>query len=248
MSGIGAAFRQAEDRVILPQRSGERRAGQPQSEPHQFGSPQSGNREPSARPRPVQVTPPPAAGPSRARAEDWRQWLLSQAAGQPNTRLLASMLASQQCGRGAMPDWLGLAAGEFAALVAHHFPELPLSALHQPGRTLDPSRIDELDELVRLLLNDIARPSDTQRRLAAIVATGCLGSDHLWQDLGLWERAELSQLLEQNFPVVAQRNHADMKWKRFLYKQLCETEGIYTCRSPSCEVCVDYHACFGPEN
>jgi nitrogen fixation protein NifQ len=191
---------------------------------------------------------PLAACPSRTRVDDWRQWLLGHAAGDPNARPLASMLASQQCGRGAMPDWLGLGAAEFKALVAHHFPALPLSALQQTGCTLDPSRLDELDELVRLLLNDIARPSGNQRWLAVIVATGCMGSDHLWQDLGLWERAELSQLMERNFPAVAQRNDADMKWKRFLYKQLCETEGIYTCRSPSCEVCVDYHACFGPEN
>jgi nitrogen fixation protein NifQ len=75
-----------------------------------------------------------------------------------------------------------------------------------------------------------------------------MGSDHLWQDLGLWNRGELSRLMEQNFPEVAKRNQKDMKWKRFLYKQLCEAEGIYTCRAPSCEVCIDYHACFGPED
>ncbi len=38
-----------------------------------------------------------------------------------------------------------------------------------------------------------------------------------------------------------------MKWKKFIYKQLCITEGIYTCRAPSCEVCADYADCFGPE-
>ena len=41
---------------------------------------------------------------------------------------------------------------------------------------------------------------------------------------------------------------ADMKWKKFFYKQLCQTEGIHTCRAPSCEVCADYQACFGPED
>ncbi len=84
--------------------------------------------------------------------------------------------------------------------------------------------------------------------MAGIVAAGCMGSDHLWQDLGLRQRAELSFLMEHHFPALAEQNCHDMKWKRFLYKQLCEAEGIYTCRSPSCEVCVDYHACFGPEN
>jgi nitrogen fixation protein NifQ len=202
-----------------------------------------------------------------ATAERWRHWLLSQAAGHRNDAILASMLASQCAGLGAMPNRLGLAADAFNALIAHHFPTLRPSDLPQPQRQLDPDRADEREELARLLpdfLDDSAgapseRPDpspsgldprrDWQRRwMAEIIAAGCMGSDHLWQDLGLWNRAELSRLMEQNFPALAQRNCRDMKWKRFLYKQLCETEGIYTCRSPSCEVCVDYHACFGPEN
>ncbi|MEA3640375.1 MAG: nitrogen fixation protein NifQ [Lamprobacter sp.] len=206
-------------------------------------------------------------------AERWRHWLLSLAAGHRNDGLLASMLASQCVGLGAMPDYLGLRPEAFNQLIAYHFPALRQTALAQPQRPLDPERTDERDELVRLLLKGSdngpgngtsddkpsqqpelsasysnLQPSLQQRWMAEIIATGCMGSDHLWQDLGLWNRAELSRLMEQNFPAVAQKNVHDMKWKRFLYKQLCETEGIYTCRSPSCEVCVDYHACFGPEN
>lgn len=83
--------------------------------------------------------------------------------------------------------------------------------------------------------------------MAHVIAAGCMASDHLWHDLGLWQRADLTALMRRNFPSLAARNVRDMKWKRFLYKQLCEAEGIYTCRAPSCEVCTDYHACFGPE-
>jgi len=32
--------------------------------------------------------------------------------------------------------------------------------------------------------------------------------------------------MRRNFPPLAARNRKDMKWKRFLYKQLCEAEGI----------------------
>ncbi|MCU7810980.1 MAG: nitrogen fixation protein NifQ, partial [Candidatus Thiodiazotropha sp. (ex Notomyrtea botanica)] len=74
-----------------------------------------------------------------------------------------------------------------------------------------------------------------------------LGDDHLWQDLGLWQRSDLSRLMMVCFRPLARLNDRDMKWKKFLYKQLCETEGIYTCRSPSCKVCVDYDNCFGCE-
>jgi hypothetical protein len=38
-----------------------------------------------------------------------------------------------------------------------------------------------------------------------------------------------------------------MKWKKFLYKQLCEAEGLYLCRAPSCSVCVDHPLCYGSE-
>lgn len=200
-------------------------------------------------------------------AERWRHWLLSQAAGHRNDSLVASMLASLCAGLGGMPDCLGLRPASFKALIAYHFPALRQKVLPSPQRRLEPGRADERDELVRLLLkpaddrsdeptersspsvsNVQSRPSPQQRWMAEIVAAGCMGSDHLWQDLGLWNRAELRRLMEQNFPALAQRNLRDMKWKRFLYKQLCEAEGIYTCRSPSCEVCVDYHACFGPQN
>lgn len=84
--------------------------------------------------------------------------------------------------------------------------------------------------------------------MAHVVAAGCMAADHLWQDLGLPTRGELTALMRRNFPTLAARNVKDMKWKRFLYKQLCEAEGIYTCRAPSCQVCTDYHACFGPED
>jgi nitrogen fixation protein NifQ len=74
-----------------------------------------------------------------------------------------------------------------------------------------------------------------------------MAADHLWQDLGLPTRSELTALMRRNFPALAARNVMDMKWKRFLYKQLCEAEGVYACRAPSCQMCTDYDACFAPE-
>ena len=44
------------------------------------------------------------------------------------------------------------------------------------------------------------------------------------------------------------RNDRDMKWKKFLYKQLCDRAEINACRAPSCSVCSDYARCFGPED
>ncbi len=111
-------------------------------------------------------------------------------------------------------------------------------------------RDDEVDDLVALLVehgDPMAGAPDEVARIAEVVALACLGDNHLWQDLRLGSRAELSALMNHWFPALAAKNVRDMKWKKFLYKQLCEQEGIYVCRAPSCAVCADYARCFGPE-
>lgn len=72
--------------------------------------------------------------------------------------------------------------------------------------------------------------------MAMIVSRAYQGNDHLWQEMGLWSRDQLSALMLRNFPSLAQRNMQDMKWKKFIYKQLCDAEGIYTCRAKSVQI------------
>ena len=79
------------------------------------------------------------------------------------------------------------------------------------------------------------------------MAVDCLGDNHLWQDLQLPSRAELSALMARWFPALKVRNSGDMQWKKFLDKQLCEREAIQVCKAPSCTVCSDQPLCFGPE-
>ncbi|WP_207063051.1 nitrogen fixation protein NifQ [Motiliproteus sp. SC1-56] len=165
----------------------------------------------------------------------------------PNTLPLAEILSSWQAGFGVMPDWLGLGEAEFDRLHRYHFgPATSLRA--SPWQSRLDSRLDDLrDDLRRLLLLHARDETPSTAWIADILVTACQGSDHLWQDLGLWNRASLSRLLHWNFPALAARNTRDMKWKKFLFKQLCETEGIYICRAPSCEACCDFDDCFGPE-
>ncbi len=85
------------------------------------------------------------------------------------------------------------------------------------------------------------------RRVALTVAVASLGDHHLWQDLQFASRAELSALMRRWFPALVAKNHADMKWKKFLYRQLCEREQVLICKSPSCAACTDFAVCFGPE-
>ncbi|MES9965666.1 MAG: nitrogen fixation protein NifQ [Sedimenticola sp.] len=167
--------------------------------------------------------------------------------GDPVEETLARMLASWMAGEGDMPKWLGLDEYEFRRMMQHHFPGFDVSELHGIGSEVDLERGAEMDDLRKLLLSSRTTCSQFETWMTSIVIAGCLGNDHLWQDLGLWERPDLSRLMLENFRPLAIRNTKDMKWKKFLYKQLCETEGIYTCRAPSCEVCTDYTACFGTE-
>jgi nitrogen fixation protein NifQ len=183
-----------------------------------------------------------------AAAEGLRATLMDHAAGHGNDPVYACMIASWQAGTGAMPDWLGLQPAAFRCLLEHHFPGVDMGALSPRGGSAPTDRADEIDELVRLMLRGKAGDSPSEVWMAHIVAAGCMSADHLWQDLGLWSRSDLTDLMRRNFPTLAAGNVKDMKWKRFLYKQLCEAEGIYVCRAPSCEVCADYDACFGPED
>jgi nitrogen fixation protein NifQ len=172
--------------------------------------------------------------------------LMAQAGGLPNDDLFARMLVSQTVGTGALPPGLGLASAGFAALMARHFPAFSLPAMLAVPAT-ETERHAERDELLALLQEHCAGADVSEYWMAEIVTAACMGGDHLWQDLGLWSRVDLSRLMTQNFPALAARNTRDMKWKKFLYKQLCEGEGVVVCRSPSCEVCVDYAKCFGRE-
>jgi nitrogen fixation protein NifQ len=173
--------------------------------------------------------------------------LMASRRGEAIEETLARMLASWHQGQGAMPQWLGMGEAEYLRMMAYHFPAIDAHSLVSTREGVDLERTDELEDLRKLLLSQRSGVSESELWMAEMVIVGCLGSDHLWQDLGLWQRADLSKLMLQNFRPLAVRNDKDMKWKKFLYKQLCEAEGIYVCRSPSCEVCADYDNCFGSE-
>lgn len=113
------------------------------------------------------------------------------------------------------------------------------------------ARGDEVDDVAALLrdhVDPLAGPRAEAELVIETIAVACLGDNHLWQDLGLGSRAELSALMRRWFPALVLKNRFDMKWKKFLYRQLCEREEILVCKSPSCAVCTDAAVCFGPEN
>jgi len=164
-----------------------------------------------------------------------------------NDRYFAIILSSWIKKKGVLPQCIGLSIQDFRELMGAHFPGLQISERVRENEVFDLKRMPERDDLVRLFDSSRANSGRSEIWVSQLITAACLGSNHLWQDLGLWNRNQLSELIAINFPALARKNTKNMKWKKFLYKQLCIEEGIYICRSPSCEVCIDYVDCFGPE-
>lgn len=170
--------------------------------------------------------------------------LMAHANGYANDELLATIISNQHFARSVLPADLGLGAARYQATTARHF---PCMRLNLPEHWQHAEPLPEHQDLVDLLLRYRANKDESEWDIAHMLATACAGSDHLWRDLGLNHREQLSALFESNFPQLAALNKLDMKWKKFLYKQLCEEDGVYVCRAPSCDACKDHSQCFGPE-
>lgn len=170
--------------------------------------------------------------------------LMAHSSGDPNDDAIARIHASWSLGRSVLPTGLGLSPAAYAALMSYHFPGFSVTALGRKPRVVEVSRAAEVSDLCDLMQRHRGGVSPSEPQIARMVASACLGSDHLWSDLGLWSRKDLSALLRRSFPQLAGENVHNMKWKRFLYKQLCETDSVYACRVPSCEYCAEYARCF----
>jgi len=189
-----------------------------------------------------------AKQPGKTEREAVFEQLMSVSGARKNDFYLARILSSWITNSGVLPASLGIGEENFQKLLTRHFADHSVFAKLAGKPQFDRERVPEWEDVVDLLLEFRAGADVSEQWIAEIVAAACMGFDHLWQDLGLWNRSELSQLLVLHFPELANRNTKDMKWKKFLYKQLCERDGTYVCRAPSCDVCADYKVCFGPED
>jgi len=160
--------------------------------------------------------------------------------------VVSAALVDQAAAERTLTEALGLTRAEATALFAARFPlgAAPLCLERAP----DPLRIMEEDLLRDLLASHSAGRGEASGWLASIIARRAMGEDHLWQDLGLFNRGELSRLLARHFPVLHAGNTKNMRWKKFFYRRLCEIEGFSLCTAPHCSVCVDFISCFGDED
>ncbi len=112
----------------------------------------------------------------------------------------------------------------------------------------EPARNMAEQDLFDLLWMYSGSASPLQRHFAIMIARRSQRPNHLWQDLGLANRGELSLLMERHFPRLAQKNSADMKWKKFFQRMTCSSEGFRLCAAPVCDECDDFETCFGDED
>jgi len=159
--------------------------------------------------------------------------------------ILASIIAVARAGGLDVAARVGLAEEDLALLLAERFPRAMMSMLTR-GAT---DSLDEEAAMVRdLLLGQRSTAGETGGWLACMVARRSIEPNHLWEDLGLRNRGELSRLLMRHFAPLASRNTRNMRWKRFFYRMLCEDDGFVMCTTPVCTNCSDFDLCFGEES
>jgi nitrogen fixation protein NifQ len=148
---------------------------------------------------------------------------------------------------GSIAERAGLDEQELNELLAECFPSAEVRAVAWIARP--ESIVDDETIMVRdLLLTQRSTDGEIGLWLAAMVARRAMEPNHLWEDLGLRERAELSRLLMRHFAPLAARNTGNMRWKRFFYRMLCEDDGFVMCTTPVCTQCNDFDLCFGEES
>ncbi|WP_431202476.1 nitrogen fixation protein NifQ [Bradyrhizobium betae] len=161
--------------------------------------------------------------------------------------VLASILAASVMDGGQIAERAGLAERELNELLAQCFPSAGVRAFAWDARS-DRDGDDETVMVRDLLLTQRSTDGEISRWLAAMVARRAMEPNHLWEDLGLRERPELSRLLTRHFAPLAARNTRNMRWKRFFYRMLCEDDGFVMCTTPICTQCSDFDLCFGEES
>jgi nitrogen fixation protein NifQ len=148
---------------------------------------------------------------------------------------------------GSFTDALGICGSALRRNIERYFPET-LERLEIFKLDVEPTVNEDEKCLRELLWRFRSASSPINSLLTFLVARRATRPNHLWQDLGLANRGELSRLMLRHFAALARRNDQDMKWKKFFYRMICREDGFSMCVAPCCSECGDFDECFGSES
>ncbi|MDR3526096.1 MAG: nitrogen fixation protein NifQ [Rhizomicrobium sp.] len=173
-------------------------------------------------------------------ADEAYAWLMGEETSF-DKHVLASILALSLSEGGAVAENAGYAG--IPAVLEAFFPQA--AAQLAGAETL--ARGDDEGCLLDLLIANVSSGSAYEMLLAGMLARRAQWPNHLWQDLGLRHRGELSALMTAHFAPLARRNRSDMKWKKFFFRTICRDGEYALCTAPSCGECCDFDHCFSEE-
>lgn len=170
-----------------------------------------------------------------------------------DSRLLASLLRARATS--ATLPLLGLSRQALEALLARHFAPVPVAwqtlaatlrtpqSVREPGGGANHAFVVALHALL-CARADRSRDARDIDDVATMLATACLRPDHLWRDLGLAGREDVTALLMHFFPQVARENTQHLRWKRYLAQICALADGREPGPAPGCPGCEDFAVCF----
>ena len=149
----------------------------------------------------------------------------------------------------------GLSPAELGEVLANLFPDaqagtapaladLRAQLLAYAARGLASPQAD-FTRLLRVLLDACGGQAATTRWVTSVLAHACLRPAHLWRDLGLDGRENVTALLTRHYPGLVARNTGNLRWKKFLAYSACEHAGLPAAAAPGCAACEDHGFCYG---
>lgn len=147
---------------------------------------------------------------------------------------------------------LGLDAADLEAILDSYFPGIDRAWLDEHAAPAETPPPECNDDVLAVLLSHVPGGNPDRLRaasawLARAIAARAAHPGHLWTAMGFFERPQLTAAIRRHLPTLAAANDQNMRWKRFLYKQICDLNGGVMCKSPNCGVCSDYAVCFPAE-
>ncbi len=141
---------------------------------------------------------------------------------------------------------LGLNEEQLAALFATWFPYFDRRLVDgkQPILIAPPQINADVEDVLFSFVPADAEATSPAWLLAQILAARAAHKGHLWVAMGLLKRPQLTAAIRRHLPELAEANNKEMRWKRFLFKRVCDLGGGVMCKTPNCGDCSDFALCF----